>query len=110
MTASALAATPNAFNRKAGAVNPGFSPLAALTNGSQWVGDTGFNLMVVPNPVHGFLVMISPLFESQSFVAVPVPNRSGMHGTAQNSAIKYSQTVAEKKTARISCMRKPGCG
>jgi len=100
-----LATTPLAFNRRALASgsNPALGPLAQLVTGNTWVGDTGFNLMVVPNPKQQFLVMISQLFETHSFEAVPapVPNRSPMNGTAQNGAVKYSQIVAENVTKSI---------
>jgi len=99
-----LGATPNAFNRRATAQgNFALGPLQQLVIGDQWVGDSGFNLMVVPNPEQQFLVMISPLFETHQFAAVPapVPNRSAKNGTAQNGAIKYSQTVAEKVSKNI---------
>lgn len=100
---SRLAATPNAFNRKASGGNTAFGPLEPLIVGNHWVGDTGFNLMVVPDPKQHFLVMISPLFETHDFTPVPapVPNRSGLHGTAQNGAVKYSQTVAENVSKNI---------
>ncbi|MYN16807.1 hypothetical protein GTP81_08585 [Rugamonas sp. FT107W] len=102
MKTNALAATPNVFNRKADVNDAGLGPLAALANGNQWIGDTGFNLMVVPRPGVGFLVMISPLFETHHFeVSASAPNRSAQHGTAQNTAIKYSQTVAEKNSKNI---------
>ena len=99
-----LGATPNAFNRRATAEgNSALGPLSQLVIGDQWVGDSGFNLMVVPNPEQQFLVMISPLFETHEFTAVPapVPNRSARNGTAQNGAIKYTQTVAEKVSKNI---------
>ena len=98
-----LGATPNAFNRKASGNNTALGPLQHLVAGNQWVGDTGFNLMVVPHPTKQFLVMISPLFETHEFVAVPapVPNRSARHGTAQVGAIKYSQIVAENVSKNI---------
>lgn len=101
---SNVAATPNAFNRRASATaNVALGPLSQLVIGDQWVGDTGFNLMVVPNPKQQFLVMVSALFETHEFTAVPapVPNRSAHHGTAQIGAIKYTQTVAENRSKNI---------
>lgn len=98
-----LGATPDAFNRRAGASNPALGPLQPLVNGNQWVGDTGFNLMVVPNPAQQFLVMISPIFETHIFdeVPMPVPNRTMNNGTEQLGAVKYSQIVAENVTKNI---------
>lgn len=100
-----LSATPNAFNRKASGNNDALGPLETLVKGESWVGDTGFNLMVVPSPLgeKGFIVMISQLFETDVFTAVPapVPNRSRDHGTEQLGAVKYSQKVAEKKSKNI---------
>jgi len=98
-----LAATPMAFNRLASASNPALGPLATLVIGETWIGDTGFNLMVVPKPGQGFLVMLSPLFETDYFEAVPapVPNRGGTIGTEQIGAVKYSQTVAENVSKNI---------
>lgn len=98
-----LAATPMAFNRLASASNPALGPLATLVIGETWIGDSGFNLMVVPKPGQGFLVMLSPLFETDYFEAVPapVPNRGGTVGTEQIGAVKYSQTVAENVSKNI---------
>jgi hypothetical protein len=98
-----IAATPNVFNRKAGAPNPALGPLQALVNGNQWVGNTGFNLMVVPHPTQQFLVMVSPIFETHIFeeVPAPVPNRTMLNGTEQVGAVKYSQIVAENVTKNI---------
>lgn len=98
-----LAATPQAFNRLASASNVALGPLSTLVIGETWIGDTGYNLMVVPNPTQGFLVMISPLFETDTFEAVPapVPNRGGSVGTEQIGAIKYVQTVAENVSKNI---------
>jgi hypothetical protein len=97
------AATPNAFNRRATGDNSALGPLSTLVVGNHWVGDSGFNLMVVPHPTQQFLVMISPLFETHDFTAVPAPapNRAGVHGTAQIGAVKYSQTVAENVSKNI---------
>lgn len=100
-----VAITPNVFNRKAVAPgnNPALGPLQTLVTGNSWVGDTGFNLMVVPNPKSQFLVMVSQLFETHVFeeVPAPVPNRSQNNGTAQVGAVKYSQTVAENTSKNI---------
>ena len=99
-----LGSTPNAFNRKAPAGgNPALGPLQTLVNGNQWVGDTGFNLMVVPNPKLQFLVMVSELFETHIFseVPAPVPNRTMNNGTEQIGAVKYTQIVAENVTKNI---------
>jgi len=99
--------TANAFNRKATANTGTFlGPLQTLVNGNEWVGDTGFNLMVVPNPNPeslGFIVLISQLFETDVFTAVPapVPNRSLNNGTEQIGAVKYSQKVAENVSKNI---------
>jgi hypothetical protein len=97
--------TPQAFNRKATGNNDALGPLDTLILGNSWVGDTGYNLMVVPSPlgINGFLVMISQLFETQTFDAVPapVPNRSLANGTAQMGAVKYSQKVAENVSKNI---------
>jgi hypothetical protein len=100
------AATPNAFNRKAqsaGTLATGLGPLQALVTGNQWVGDTGFNLMVVPNPQSQFIVMVTPTFETHIFeeVPAPVPNRTMLNGTQQVGAVKYSQIVAEGVTKNI---------
>lgn len=100
-----LANTPNAFNRKAISDNSALGPLQTLVTGNSWVGDTGFNLMVVPSPLgkNGFIVMISKLFETDEFESVPapVPNRSFDNGTAQIGAVKYSQKVAENVSKNI---------
>ncbi|WP_448701910.1 heme-binding protein [Mucilaginibacter sp. AW1-3] len=98
-----LAATPLVFNRKANGNNSAYGPLQTLINGNTWVGDTGFNLMVVPNPKSQFLVMVSQLFETHNFeeVPAPVPNRSQNNGTAQVGAVKYSQIVAENVSKNI---------
>ena len=108
-----VAATPNAFNRKApiAATNTTpdtfnvFGPLQALITGETWIGDTGYNLMVVPSPIseNGFIVMISQLFETHTFEAVPagVPNRTLANGTERVGAVKYSQTVAENVSKNI---------
>lgn len=100
-----VAITPNVFNRKAQAPgnNPALGPLETLVTGNTWVGDTGFNVMVVPNPKSQFLVMVSQLFETHVFeeVPAPVPNRSQNNGTAQVGAVKYSQTVAENVSKNI---------
>jgi hypothetical protein len=101
---SKLGATPNVFNRRASdSGNGALGPLGQLAIGDQWVGDSGFNLMVVPNPNQQFLVMISPLFETHVFTAVgaPVPNRSANNGTEQIGAVKYTQTVAENVSKNI---------
>jgi len=101
------AKTPNAFNRKAtaSASNPALGPLQTLVTGNSWIGDTGFNLMVVPSPLgtSGFIVMISQLFETDVFedVPAPVPNRTLNNGTAQLGAVKYSQKVAENISKNI---------
>lgn len=101
--AALAAATPNVFNRKASADTSFLGPLQPLVTGNQWVGDTGFNLMVVPNPAMGFLVMVSPLFETHIFeeVPAPVPNRTMNNGTEKNGAVKYSQIVAENVSKNI---------
>ncbi|OCX50490.1 hypothetical protein BEL04_22170 [Mucilaginibacter sp. PPCGB 2223] len=100
-----LATTPLAFNRKAqtAASNSALGPLQTLVTGNTWVGDTGFNIMVVPNPKSQFLVMVSQLFETHQFdeVPAPVPNRSQNNGTAQVGAVKYSQIVAENVSKNI---------
>ena len=100
-----LSKTPNAFNRRAISSNSALGPLQTLVTGNSWVGDTGFNLMVVPSPLgkHGFIVMISKLFETDVFeeVPAPVPNRSFDNGTAQIGAVKYSQKVAENVSKNI---------
>jgi hypothetical protein len=102
---SEASATPDAFNRRASAanVNPALGPLQDLVNGNQWVGDTGFNLMVVPRPKAQFLVMVSPIFETHIFdeVPAPVPNRTMQNGTEQIGAVKYSQIVAENVSKNI---------
>lgn len=101
-----LAATPEIFNRSAHGDYPELGPLQALVIGNSWVGNSGFNLMVVPNPnpmnPDGFIVMISQLFETHVFepVPAPTPNRS-LFGTAQLGAVKYSQTVAENTSKKI---------
>jgi hypothetical protein len=99
------AKTPDAFNRKATGNNPAIGPLQPLVVGESWVGDTGFNLMVVPSPLgpQGFIVMISQLFETDVFeqVPAPVPNRTLSNGTAQIGAVKYSQKVAEYVSKNI---------
>ncbi len=101
------AASPLVFNRVATGSNPALGPLQTLVNGNTWVGDTGFNLMVVPSPLgtnnSGFIVMISQLFETHSFEAVPapVPNRSLNNGTEQIGAVKYVQAVAENRSKFI---------
>lgn len=98
-------ATVSLSNRKATGINYAFGPLETLVMGNTWVGDTGYNLMVVPSPLglKGFIVIISQLFETQIFDAVPgpVPNRSLYNGTAQVGAVKYSQVVAEKISKNI---------
>ncbi len=100
-----LAATPNAFNRYAPVSNFALGPLQTLVNGNSWVGNTGYNLMVVPSPLssNGFIVLISQLFETHNFEAVPapVPNRTLANGTEQIGAVKYSQTVAENVSKNI---------
>jgi len=94
----------NRLDRRIGgspALDDALGPLGDLVNGGTWIGDaTGWNLMVVPSPkdpANLFLVMVSKLFETHSFDAVPgpVPNRTAANGTARNGAVKYSQTVAE---------------
>lgn len=97
--------TVSPSNRKATGNNPALGPLETLVLGNTWVGDTGFNLMVVPSPLgpNGFIVIISQLFETHIFDAVPapVPNRSLNNGTSRVGAIKYSQVVAEKVSKNI---------
>lgn len=97
--------TVSPFNRKATGINYAFGPLETLVMGNTWVGDTGYNLMVVPSPLgsSGFIVIISQLFETHIFDGVPgpVPNRSLYNGTAQVGAVKYSQIVAEKVSKNI---------
>jgi hypothetical protein len=105
-TTNDIRATPNAFNRKAAApetLAQALGPLQTLVTGNQWVGDTGFNLMVVPNPASQFIVMVSPIFETHIFdeVPAPVPNRTMSNGTEKIGAIKYSQIVAEGVTKNI---------
>lgn len=105
-TTNDIRATPNAFNRRAQppeTLAQSLGPLQTLVNGNQWVGDTGFNLMVVPNPMSQFIVMVSPIFETHIFDAVPapVPNRTMLNGTEQIGAVKYSQIVAENTTKNI---------
>lgn len=97
--------TVSQVNRKDTGTNNAFGPLDTLAKGNTWVGDTGYNLMVVPSPLgpNGFIVIISQLFETHIFDAVPgpVPNRSLHNGTAQVGAVKYSQVVAEKASKNI---------
>lgn len=105
-TTTDIRATPNAFNRKAlppETLAQSLGPLQTLVNGNQWVGDTGFNLMVVPNPASQFIVMVSPTFETHIFDAVPapVPNRTMNNGTEKVGAVKYSQIVAENSSKNI---------
>lgn len=105
-TTTDIRATPNAFNRKAQSpetLAQALGPLQTLVNGNQWVGDTGFNLMVVPNPASQFIVMVSPIFETHIFdeVPAPVPNRTMLNGTEKIGAVKYSQIVAENVTKNI---------
>lgn len=105
-TTNDIRATPNAFNRKAQSpetLAQALGPLQTLVTGNQWVGDTGFNLMVVPNPMSQFIVMVSPIFETHIFneVPAPVPNRTMLNGTEKIGAVKYSQIVAEGVTKNI---------
>jgi hypothetical protein len=105
-TTGDIRATPNAFNRKAASpetLAQALGPLQTLVIGNQWVGDTGFNLMVVPNPMSQFIVMVSPIFETHIFeeVPAPVPNRTMSNGTEKIGAVKYSQIVAEGVTKNI---------
>jgi hypothetical protein len=106
LTLQELAATPEIFNRTPHGQYPELGPLQTLVDGNSWVGNVGFNLMVVPNPnpanPDGFIVMISQLFETHVFepVPAPTPNRS-LFGTAQIGAVKYSQTVAENTSKKI---------
>jgi hypothetical protein len=105
-TTTDIRATPNAFNRKASSpetLAQALGPLMTLVIGNQWVGDTGFNLMVVPNPMSQFIVMVSPIFETHIFdeVPAPVPNRTMSNGTEKIGAVKYSQIVAEGVTKNI---------
>lgn len=81
-----------------------FGPLSYLED--TWLGDTGYNLMVVPQGAPDgsitFLVMIHQLFETHIFdrVGAPVPNRSGQ-GKEQIMAVKYTQVVAENVSKNV---------
>lgn len=80
-------------------ISDSLGPLSHLLG--TWVGNKGWNLIAVPNPAQGFLLLVRPYYESITFssIGAPAPNRGGTENLFV-TGLQYELRVTDAETSQ----------